>query len=210
MTPKRGRPLPITSDYFDDLHASVVDYEGSKAILFCSNRTVEHILPMKLDTFLPLGEMDVFLYPLPSIKDKNDLKQIPRSLERLTQTSYDSETHPAITQAGDRVYQSNKSGIVNLYLKNASTATEIALTNLPGNMHTYGLGEDGQGFIILFYKDQTYGLYQFALNTADVKKPFDTNLASSKKNKRQSTGEAGSHLYRNSKSILNFNHAIKT
>ena len=177
---KDRETLPITSDYFDDLHASVVDYQGSKAILFCSNRTVEHILPMKLDTILPLGEMDVFLYPLPTIKDKNDLKLIPRSLERLTQTLQDSETHPTLTSAGDLVYQSSKSGIVNLYIINASTGSEWALTNLPGNMLTYGLGEDGQVYYS-FYRDQIYSLYLFPLNTQDVKKPFDTNLASSKK-----------------------------
>ena len=114
---KERETLPITSDYFDDLNASVVEYHGAKAILFCSNRTVEHILPMKLDTFLPLAKMDVFLYPLPTIKDKNDLKQIPRSLERLTQTTQDNETHPIMTQDGNLVYQSSRSGIVNLYFK---------------------------------------------------------------------------------------------
>ena len=118
MIPKNGKCCRLPTITFDDLDASVVDYQGGKAVLFSSNRTVEHILPMKLDTILPLGTMDVFLYPLPSVKDKNDLKNIPRILERLTQTpDDDSETQPVWIGNNTFVFKSEKIGSRKIYMQ---------------------------------------------------------------------------------------------
>lgn len=182
---KEREVLPLTNDYFDDLNASVINYQGGKAVLFVSNRTVEHILPMKLDTVLPLGTMDVFLYPLPAVKDKNDLKSIPRSLERLTQTPEDSEIQPVWIGNNTFVYKSGKSGLFNLYAKNISTGLETPLTNLPANLISFGAGE-AQEFYLHLYYDQAHRVY--VRKGIEKKVPFETNLAKSKL-KKETTEE---------------------
>ena len=180
---KEREVLPLTSDYFDDLDASVVNYQGGKAVLFSSNRTVEHILPMKLDTVLPLGTMDIFLYPLPSVKDKNDLKNIPRTLERLTQTPDDSETQPVWIGNNTFVFKSEKSGLVNLYAKDIATGAETPLTNLAGNLLSYGTSDSRDFYLHLFY-DRANRV--FLKKGMEGTVPFETNLAKSRtKNQKE-------------------------
>ena len=74
------KKLPLTNDYFDDLSASVINYQGGKAVLFVNNQTVEHILPMKLDTITALAQ---WMYFVPSTCCKDKMTKTIPNLEDL-------------------------------------------------------------------------------------------------------------------------------
>ena len=59
----------ITNDFYDDLDAVIVNYNGANGILFSSNRTEAHIFPEAFDTILPISDFDLFFYDL----DKNNV-----------------------------------------------------------------------------------------------------------------------------------------
>ena len=60
----------LTEDFYNDLDAKVIKYKGEKGILFSSNRSELLLKNEKLDTILPLGEMDLFFYPFNDEKEK--------------------------------------------------------------------------------------------------------------------------------------------
>jgi len=59
----------LTEDFYDDLDASVIKHKGQKGILFSSNRDDIIVKKEKLDTILPLSEMDLFFLPLDGAKE---------------------------------------------------------------------------------------------------------------------------------------------
>jgi WD40-like Beta Propeller Repeat len=54
----------ITQDFWDDLDASVTRLNGRPGIMWTSNRTIDSLLPARLDTILPIGHYDIFFYDL--------------------------------------------------------------------------------------------------------------------------------------------------
>ena len=98
----------LTKDFYDDLDASVIKYYGQKGILFSSNRTDLVLKEEKLDTILPLGEMDLFFLPL------DDLKNI--KLERISNTPNISERSSFKINKDHYGYLSYESGMNQRYI----------------------------------------------------------------------------------------------
>ncbi len=97
----------LTEDFYDDLEAQVIDFNGKKAVLFASNRKSTYLTIEKLDTILPIDNFDIFL--MTGIDDD-------RSLIRLTETPDFSERQPFLIDKDKYVYLSEKSGIINTYM----------------------------------------------------------------------------------------------
>lgn len=76
-TPRTRQSQRITADIYDDLDATVVNVRNRKGILFTSNRPDIFLRPIKPDSILPVGSLDVFYY---------DLKGEIRELVRVTNT----------------------------------------------------------------------------------------------------------------------------
>ena len=103
--PRTRQSQRITNDFYDDLDAGVYSLgEGTKGILFSSNRTNLTIEPRKLDTLLPVENFDVyFMYP-----DSGELK-----LLNLTQTPYLNEWQAKAIGPRSVIYLTNEFGLWN-------------------------------------------------------------------------------------------------
>ncbi|MEO1625038.1 MAG: hypothetical protein AAFV25_07760, partial [Bacteroidota bacterium] len=94
----------ITSDFWDDLDATVVTLDGKKGILFASNRPDTLMGIQKLDTILPVNNFDLFFY---------DYESKANELSRITRTPYANERSPRAVDSTWFTYISDESGIYN-------------------------------------------------------------------------------------------------
>ena len=94
----------LTQDFWDDLDASVVHLDGHRQVLFSSNRVADTLSVQRLDTILPLGHFDVFLF---------DLDARSAQLQRITNTPYADERNPIGVDSTHFAYLSDESGVVN-------------------------------------------------------------------------------------------------
>ena len=120
----------ITHDFYDDLDAEVINYQGKPAILFKSNRADVDLAVNKLDTILPLDKFDLFL--LKGLDKDSDMI-------RLTQTPHHNESQAKQMSENELIYLSEKSGIVNAYSLDLQSGVTKALTNGERNiiLHDY-------------------------------------------------------------------------
>jgi hypothetical protein len=128
----------ITNDLWDDLDVNYARYDGRRCLLFASNRLSDTLSQQRLDSILPVGQMDVFLY---------DLDTRSNELLRLTHTPLADERQPLVADSAHFVYLSDQNGIDNrcagrleeyvafyqttFYLKNNGEANAID-TRQPG------------------------------------------------------------------------------
>ena len=96
----------ITQDFYDDLDVHVVNTDNKLGVLFASNRTDVLIKPEKLDTILPVTNMDIFYYDL---ENKNS------ELIQVTNTPMANERQPVGVDSTYFSYLSNESGITSRY-----------------------------------------------------------------------------------------------
>ena len=94
----------LTQDFWDDLDASVITLDGRKSIVFASNRTSDTLSTAKLDTILPLGKFDIFLF---------DLESRSNELVQLSHTPFTDERAPIGLDSAHFAYLSDENGIVN-------------------------------------------------------------------------------------------------
>ena len=94
----------LTQDFWDDVDASVITLEGRKSIIFASNRMSDTLTTEKLDTILPLGNFDIFLF---------DLESRSPELVRLSHTPLTNERMPIGLDSAHFAYLSDDNGIVN-------------------------------------------------------------------------------------------------
>lgn len=157
---KNRELLPITQDFYDDLDAIYTTYNGEKGILFSSNRAQEHIIPSKLDSILPISNFDIFFLPFDGSKDQFEMRKIPKTLVRITNTDYDNERWPMAVDSGKYItYIGGKSGINNLYVSDFNKEKAYPVTNLPRNMIRYSVPEDGDKAAYTLYDDGKYKVF---------------------------------------------------
>ena len=98
----------LTEDFYDDLDASVIKYQGEKGILFSSNREELVVKKERIDTILPLGEMDLFFLPLDGAKEI--------TLRRISNTPEISERSAFKINDNNFSYLSYESGMNQRYI----------------------------------------------------------------------------------------------
>lgn len=99
------RIKPLTQDYHDDLYAAPFTLDGDDGIIFSSNRHTDTLKKERLDTILPVGNMDLFFYNL-ATKDP--------ALIRLTNTPFSDERYGQQIADDKYAYLSEDNGIVNI------------------------------------------------------------------------------------------------
>ncbi len=97
----------LTSDFYDDLDARVVNVKGKKGILFASNRQDSLIYQQKLDSILPINTFDLYYY---------DLEKKSKELVRVTNTPLANERQPIGIDSTYFSYLSDESGTYNRQL----------------------------------------------------------------------------------------------
>ena len=145
----------LTNDFYDDLNAEYVTYQGEKGILFSSNRVSDTITDLSLDTILPIGNFDIFFLPMGEKK-----------LKRITNTSYTSEMFPYMKDDNHIIYLSDQSGINNAYILDISKNTSQAISNLDRNIIRHHAIVSQNTYATTYYKD---GMYKLYITNSDVK-----------------------------------------
>ena len=98
----------ITRDYHDDLNPISATINGTKGIIFSSNRNDSLItLNQKLDSLLPITTFDLYFFDLSQKKGGE--------LVRLTNTPYTNERNPQAVNDRYFTYLSNETGVYNRY-----------------------------------------------------------------------------------------------
>lgn len=166
--------LNITSDYFDDLDASVVTLNDQKGIIFSSNRPVEHILPNRLDTLLPLKNFDLFFYPFEGAKDEFAMRTLPKILTKLTYTPNENERYPLAVKDKNTIgYVSDRSGFINTYAYDLSRDKITPLSNVSRNIIRHGASTATTDYFYTAYEDGKYKVFRRALDTnAEISPSF--------------------------------------
>jgi len=140
----------LTEDFFDDLYAQPITYEGEKSILFSSNRTSLELETRKIDTILPLAEFDLFVM-------KGIGKE--RAITRLTNTENISEIHPLKSSPTKITYLSAESGILNAYEMDIYTGDKNPLTNLERNIIVHNKIPNSDKYFFSYYDDGEYKVF---------------------------------------------------
>lgn len=91
----------ITDDFYDDLDASVIEFDQKRYILFSSNRADENLRKMELDSILPIGQFDLFLL---------DFTPPKSSLRRITFSDDASERKARISGADELICLADYAG----------------------------------------------------------------------------------------------------
>jgi len=151
---KNRNYIRLTNDFYDDLHAEYISYKGRKGILFSSNRTVDTIADLRLDTILPVDNFDIFFFPMGEKK-----------LERITNTPFTSEMFPYLMDENYFVYLTDQSGINNTFVFDIKKNNSYALSNLDRNIIRHHAVANT--YATTYYKD---GMYKFYIETVDVQK----------------------------------------
>jgi hypothetical protein len=94
----------LTQDIWDDLDANCLTIGGRRSIVWASNRPTDTLSPQRLDTILPIGQFDLFLY---------DLESRSNELVRLTHTPLADERHPVLIDSAHFAYLTDADGIAN-------------------------------------------------------------------------------------------------
>lgn len=94
----------VTNDFWDDLDASVLTIDGRKSLIFSSNRLTDTLTTQRLDTILPVGQFDIFLY---------DLESRSPELVRITDTPFSDERLGIGIDSSHFVFTSDVSGVAN-------------------------------------------------------------------------------------------------
>ena len=96
----------ITTDFYDDLNASYGSLMGQKGILFKSNRALDTLFSMPLDTLLPVQPFNLYFMPF---DPSNGIQS--KKLKRLTDNLYSDLDQPAISGQNQISYLDDESGV---------------------------------------------------------------------------------------------------
>ena len=167
----------LTEDFYDDLDASYVEINGSKGVLFSSNRNNLKATTEKIDTILPLGNFNIYFYPF---EDGND------DIEQLTYSkSYDNR-YPQLISGDHISYLNLSNGIKNIHHKKLSAfvAPKI-VTNLDRNIIRYHKDPSSDIYAYTLYLDEGYRTYLDTIVTDRNISPYITDFS-----KRRSAASA--------------------
>lgn len=161
----------IIEDYFDDLDASVIKYEGRTSVLFRSNRTDLEIKKRRIDTILPIQEFDLFV-----LKGIGDNKE----LIRLTETSDYSETFPVHIGNNMVLYMKPQSGMLNSYILDMTTRHSFPVSNLERNTIIHHASTASSDYWFSYYHDGSYKVFRKELSPLETATPDMTNFGRSR------------------------------
>ncbi len=138
----------ITNDYFDDLDAEYVNYNGENGILFTSNRLIDTIMTLKYDTILPLENFDIYFLAMGANK-----------AIKLASSSHSNERHPHLTSEGEIVCLSDRSGIINSLVINPRNGEENFISNHARNIQHHDLSLNGNTYCYTLYKNGEHHVF---------------------------------------------------
>jgi len=166
----------LTEDYYDDLEARVINYKGSKAILFKSNRTSLSIERQMVDTVLAIQNYDLF------IMEGTDKK---RSITQITDTPDFSEEQAYQGPDDKIIYLSPRSGIQNVFELDLETGETNSLSNLERNIIVHYAHKNSDLHFFNYYDDGSYKTFLSTINYNEKVSTFPTVLEQKKRQIRK-------------------------
>ena len=141
----------LTEDFYDDLDAEYVEINGSKGILFSSNRTDLKATTEKIDTILPLGNYNIFFFPFEDGTDE---------MTQLTFSKIFDNRYPQLIGNDQISYLNQRSGIKNIHHKKINSNTPpVSVTNLDRNIIRYHKDPKTDLYAYTLYDDEAYRTY---------------------------------------------------
>lgn len=140
----------LTEDFYDDLDAQPIVFEGEQSVLFSSNRTDLELEPRRIDTILPLENFDLFVM-------KGIGKE--RTIKRLTNTKDVSEIKPLKTGSSEITFLSPETGILNAYEMDIYTGEKKAVTNFERNIIVHNKVKGSDKYFFSYYDDGQYKIF---------------------------------------------------
>lgn len=140
----------LTEDFWNDLDAELVNYHGTKGIVFSSNRGNKTGRKQMLDTILPDGKFDIYFY---NISDN--------TISNLTNTPEINERKATIYN-DTLIYLSDESGIRNIKLK-CPDNKEFYITNYKSGVSDFSINRQS----LIFNTENISGNTIYKTNTSD-------------------------------------------
>lgn len=161
----------LTEDFYDDLDAQVVNYDGVDGILFRSNRVDNLNTKALLDTILPLEPFDLFFMAFGQYN----------FLQRLTFTPEENEKQPLAFGKSNITFLNQNSGMLNRFIKKEGQEDNgRPHSNKDRNIILHHSIVSSDKYVYTDYHDGAYKCY---LETPDINsrvKPFVTNFSAGK------------------------------
>jgi WD40 repeat protein len=166
----------LTEDFFDDLDASFIEYEGEASVLFRSNRTNLLLERQFIDTILPIETFD--LYVLKGVGKNGELI-------KLTNTPDFSELSPILSGKNEVSYLKSETGILNAYALDLRDKTSVALTNLERNIIIHSRIPNSKSYFFSYYDKGDYKIFEKKIDENISVQPkstvFSKNINKTKK-----------------------------
>ncbi|MEO5583487.1 MAG: BamA/TamA family outer membrane protein, partial [Saprospiraceae bacterium] len=153
----------LTTDFYDDLNASYGTLMGQKGILFKSNRALDSLFAMPVDTLLPVQPFNLYFMPLDVT-----VNAPPKKLNRLTENKHYDLDQPSISGKNQVTYLDDETGV-----KQRKTITFDENGNIQEKLSTHGDHDilayhaADQSGISVFQKGRNFLVIKDATNKVD-------------------------------------------
>lgn len=141
----------LTEDYFDDLDAQLIEYEGTPSVLFRTNRTDLLLKKRRIDTILPIKHYD--LYVMKGL-GKN------KTLIQLTDTPDYSEKQAQKIDRNRILYMNSTSGVLNSYIFDLPSGKSYPVSNLERNTIIHSATYNSKNYYLTYYHDGEYKVFR--------------------------------------------------
>jgi len=140
----------LTDDFYDDIDANYVSKDGTKGILFSSNRPGPTNERLTMDTIMPVDFYDIYFIPL----DEKVGKMI-----QLTNSPAENERYPFLSESGKISFLAYSSGMKNRHVFDAQNGSSYPNSNKPRNIIRHHSIANNNKYVYTLYDDQAYRAY---------------------------------------------------
>lgn len=137
----------LTNDYYDDIDAQFINLGGTSGILFSSNRLTNDMLPVDMDTILPIHPFNTYFLPF---------DEKIGELIQLSATKIESERYPFLAADGKITYLSYSSGMKNRYVYDGDENIHYPNSNKSRNIIRHHSVAGIDSYIYTLYENGAY------------------------------------------------------
>lgn len=144
-------PSQLTNDIFDDSHPIMVEINGTRGVIYSSNKPNDKIEFATYDSILPVGKSHLYFI---------DLQNQPKKSFKISNETFGHQTHANRWEENHFTFLSDENGFVNLY--KATLSSEFS--------HVDTIYQDGEIFTdsIYTYRTDILPLSDFPTNILDA------------------------------------------
>ncbi len=163
----RGRQHEkLTDDYFDDIDAHYISFNGTNGILYSSNKIPDVLDATRMDTILPIHPFNTYFMPF-------DEKQ--GEIIQLSDSKIESERNPFLIDDGKLVYLGYSTGMKNRYVYDGNENKHYINSDKSRNIIKHHAVAGSDKYVYTLYQN---GAYKVFVEYPDLSKTVNaTNLS---------------------------------